>query len=130
MKKSLLPLMLVCTFSTAALAEKPEWAGKDKASESPQAEHMQAMEHKEAHGKNEKPNKSEKSEKPEKSEKAKKTEKSKKPEDNDAAKHMKGSDKQAQAKAEQSRNELGKGSEQGQQAREEHSKKWWKFWGE
>jgi len=31
-------------------------------------------------------------------------------------------------KTEQEQRELGKGSEQGQQGREEHSRKWWKFW--
>ena len=28
------------------------------------------------------------------------------------------------------RKEAGKGSETGQKSREQHSKKWWKFWGE
>lgn len=32
-------------------------------------------------------------------------------------------------KADQERKELGKGSEQGQAQRAEHSRKWWKFWG-
>lgn len=36
--------------------------------------------------------------------------------------------KQREKKAEQERKELGKGSEQGQASREEHSRKWWKFW--
>ncbi len=36
--------------------------------------------------------------------------------------------KQREKKAEQERKELGKGSEQGQSSREEHSRKWWKFW--
>lgn len=34
-----------------------------------------------------------------------------------------------QHKMDQQRKELGKGSEQGQKSREEHSRKWWKFWG-
>jgi len=38
--------------------------------------------------------------------------------------------KQAENKANQQRNELGKGSEMGQAKREENSKKWWKFWEE
>lgn len=33
-------------------------------------------------------------------------------------------------KAEEMKNEAGKGSEKGQAMREEHSKKWWKFWGD
>ncbi|WP_237062017.1 hypothetical protein [Microbulbifer zhoushanensis] len=44
------------------------------------------------------------------------------------AKDNKGMAKQAAKKAEQERKELGKGSEQGQAAREENSKKWWQFW--
>ena len=36
--------------------------------------------------------------------------------------------KQREEKMEQERKELGKGSETGQQKREEHSRKWWKFW--
>jgi hypothetical protein len=37
--------------------------------------------------------------------------------------------KQQQKKTEEMRKEAGKGSEKGQAMREEHSKKWWKFWG-
>ncbi len=36
--------------------------------------------------------------------------------------------KQREQKTEQVRKELDKGSEQGQKARAENSKKWWKFW--
>ena len=36
--------------------------------------------------------------------------------------------RQREKKAEQERKELGKGSEQGQASREEHSRKWWNFW--
>ncbi|KKL03475.1 hypothetical protein LCGC14_2625800 [marine sediment metagenome] len=36
-------------------------------------------------------------------------------------------DKHLGKKADQERKELGKGSEQGQAAREEHSRKWWQF---
>lgn len=39
-----------------------------------------------------------------------------------------GFEKQQEKKSEQVQKELGKGSEQGQAAREEHRKKWWKFW--
>ena len=42
----------------------------------------------------------------------------------------KGLDKQHEKKADQERKEEGKGSEQGQASREEHSRKWWKFWEE
>ena len=39
-----------------------------------------------------------------------------------------GMQKQREMKTEQEQKELGKGSEQGQAARETHRKKWWKFW--
>ena len=39
-------------------------------------------------------------------------------------------EKQQLKKTEQVRKEAGKGSERGQAMREEHSRKWWKFWGE
>jgi hypothetical protein len=38
-------------------------------------------------------------------------------------------DNQREKQIQQERNELGKGSEQGQKSREEHSRKWWKFGG-
>ena len=38
--------------------------------------------------------------------------------------------KQREKKTAQEQKELGRGSEQGQKAREEHSRKWWKLWGE
>jgi Skp family chaperone for outer membrane proteins len=39
-----------------------------------------------------------------------------------------GLEKQQEKKMEQERTEKDKGSEQGQKMREEHSRKWWKFW--
>ncbi len=42
---------------------------------------------------------------------------------------LKGLEKQRQKKSEQVQKELGKGSEKGQESREQR-KKWWKFWGE
>jgi hypothetical protein len=39
-----------------------------------------------------------------------------------------GMEKQREMKMDQEQKELGKGSEQGQETREEHRKKWWKFW--
>ena len=41
-----------------------------------------------------------------------------------------GLEKQREKKMAQERKELGEGSEKGQEMREEHSRKWWKFWGE
>lgn len=37
-------------------------------------------------------------------------------------------ERQREMKEEQERKELGKGAEQGQDSREEHSRKWWRFW--
>jgi len=42
----------------------------------------------------------------------------------------KGLEKQRAKKAEQVQKELDKGSEQGQAMREQHRRKWWKFWGD
>ncbi|WP_051360812.1 hypothetical protein [Desulfuromonas sp. TF] len=39
-----------------------------------------------------------------------------------------GLEKQQEKKMKQERTEKDKGSEQGQKMREEHSRKWWKFW--
>jgi hypothetical protein len=41
----------------------------------------------------------------------------------------KGFEKQKQKKSEQVQKELDKGSEQGKAMRQEHRRKWWKFWG-
>jgi hypothetical protein len=43
---------------------------------------------------------------------------------------MKTMEKQQLKKADEMKKEAGKGSEKGQAMREEHSKKWWKFWGD
>lgn len=42
---------------------------------------------------------------------------------------MRAMEKQRAKKAEQVQKEAGKGSEKGQAMREEHRRKWWKFWG-
>ncbi len=49
-------------------------------------------------------------------------------EDSDSDDDGKGLEKQGAKKAEQERNELDKGSEQGLEKRAEKSKKWWRFW--
>lgn len=41
----------------------------------------------------------------------------------------KGLEKQKAKKSEQVQKELDKGSEKGKEMRQEHSRKWWKFWG-
>jgi len=40
----------------------------------------------------------------------------------------KGLEKQRKEKLDKDRKEIDKGSEQGQKMRQEHSRKWWKFW--
>ena len=45
-----------------------------------------------------------------------------------AGSEPKGREMQQEKKMNQERKELGQGSEQGQQKREEHSRKWWRFW--
>ncbi len=59
-----------------------------------------------------------------------KPEKPEKPKDLETADEQpKGLEKQREKKAAQEQKELGKGSEQGQQSRE-NRRKWWKFWGD
>ena len=41
-----------------------------------------------------------------------------------------GLEKQREKKSDQVQKELGRGSEQGQESREQHRRKWWKFWGD
>lgn len=128
MKNKLLPLILISLFATPALAEKPDFAGKGKPTEEQLKTHKAAMEAKDdldddGEMKREKI-------KQEKKEKIKEQDREQMQEMKENSGQTKAMEKQAEKKSEQSRNELGKGSEQGQAAREENSKKWWKFWGE
>lgn len=128
MKNKLLPLILISLFATPALAEKPEFAGKGKPTEEQLKTHKAAMEAKDdldddGEMKQEKI-------KQEKKEKIKEQDREQMQEMKEGSEQKKAMEKQAAKKSEQNRNELGKGSEQGQAAREENSKKWWKFWGE
>ena len=106
----------VFIFSTAAMAEKPEWAGNGK----PTAEQKEV-------------GKSAKQAKQEMDEDRREGEKSKEHMDKNAYKHKedsdrpKGLDKQYEKKSSQEQKELGKGSEKGQEA-SSNKKKWWKFW--
>jgi len=84
-------------FTTPALAEKPEWAGKGKPTKK----------------------KSDKSSKSEKSEKSKS--------EKDSEEKVKGLEKQKLKKTDQQMKELDKGSDQGQESRD-NRKKWWRFW--
>lgn len=158
MKTTFTPLLIALFIATPAMAEKPSWAGQGKpTAEKKDAFKSAAMDKKaemeDAEGdakeqmKQAKESKEEKSKKDyeekreeakEKMEKAKKSKEGKE-HDHDDDDHedkikdkgetkLKGLEKQKAMKSEQLQNELGKGSEQGQAAREENSKKWWKLW--
>lgn len=129
MKNKLLPLILISLFATPALADKPEFAGKGKPSEQQLNTHKAAMEAKDDLDDDEGQMKQEKI-KQEKKEKIKEKDKKHMQEMKEDGGQMDAMEKQAAMKSEQNRNELGKGSEKGQESRETHSKKWWKFWGE
>ena len=118
----------ICTFmalglllSSQVYAEKPEWAGQGKQAQ----EQTKAFGDSMIHGVNE--------EKEGVKKKATKEygiidDKMKKAKKGSAEKVNQGLEKQREKKQEKIRKEIDKGSEQGQAAREEHSKKWWKFW--
>lgn len=126
--------------ATPVLAEKPSWAGGGK----PTAEQKEA--HKSLQNVKDKMEderedyagkmKSVEDEHEANKDKMKKAKKSKgdKVKQEVAEKEMamekeaKGLEKQTTMKAEQERKELDKGSDAGREARETHSKKWWKFW--
>ena len=121
MKTKLIGLVVMSLLVMPALAEKPEWAGKGKPTAEQKEMHRAAME---AKGDDMDMDESRLKEKKEKKEKKVKKEKKEKSSDS------KGLEKQREMKSEQVQKELGKGSEKGQQSREENSKKWWKFWEE
>lgn len=105
--KYILSILLISMLSFPAFAEKPADKGKGKP----------AMEYKQEHHEKAKDFENSKDKmKHEMSEKSNKDDK------------LNGLEKQKEMKMEQEQKELGKGSEQGQTAREEHRKKWWKFW--
>ncbi len=116
---------------SVAWAEKPEWAGKGKPSAEQKEAHKAAMKAKRSEQELEGGDDSEEDDKPEKAKK----EKMKKRKDKiDAERRAKpglterGED--VSDEAERERKETGKGSDQGQQSRQEHSRKWWQFWKE
>jgi hypothetical protein len=104
--------LLTCLlFSASSLADKPDWAGSGK----PSDEQKSLMKsHHDNDGDEEEEDKIA-------NHNDKKT---------SLDGHEKGLEKQKNMKAEQVRKELDKGSETGKTKRAEHSKKWWKFWGE
>ena len=111
MKKNLLALLLAGVFIAPAIADKPEWTGKGKPSDEQKAAHQAAMQAEKDIDDGDDRIK-EKKEKEEKS------------------RELKGIEKQNLKKSEQPQKELDKGSDKGQESRDENSKKWWKFWGE
>lgn len=121
MNKKLIVLMLMSIFVAPVMAEKPEWAGKGKPSEEQKAAHKAAMEAKEDIDDHASVDGNDDID--EQKDKIKKQKKGK-------SKELKGLEKQRATKPEQVQKELDKGSEKGKVAREENSKKWWKFWGE
>jgi len=127
MKPIILPAFILALIAAPAFAENPHNSGKEKhAAEQAEQGHdamqettyeMDKQAGKEAHDMDDEAEDMA-HESDESMEKMEKAEKEK----------MKGHDKQAEKKAGREMKELDKGSEQGQEARQEHSKKWWKFW--
>ena len=111
MKKNLLALLLAGVFIAPAIADKPEWTGKGKPSDEQKAAHQAAMQAKEDIDDSDDRIKEKK-------------------EKEDKSRELKGIEKQNLKKSEQPQKELDKGSDKGQESRDENSKKWWKFWGE
>ena len=111
MKKNLLALLLAGVFIAPAIADKPEWTGKGKPSDEQKAAHEAAMQAKKDIDDRDDRIKEKK-------------------EKEDKSRELKGIEKQNLKKSEQPQKELDKGSDKGQESRDENSKKWWKFWGE
>ena len=107
MNKKLIALLVMGFFVMPVMAEKPEWAGKGKPTMEQKEAHRAAMKAKDGMDGEEYRLKEKK-------------EKSTMPA---------GLEKQRDKKSEQMQNEIGKGSDKGQESRES-SKKWWKFWDE
>ncbi len=150
MNKALFTYLVSCSLllgSGYSFAAKPEWAGKDKpktddieviteaqTTKQKMNEHMDQqsilIEEEKQKMKKTKKEKSEKYNKElEKEHQKVKDGKEDLDENKNKLKNnATGLEKQKIKKANQERKEMGKGSEQGQQMREENSKKWWKFW--
>ena len=123
--------------SMVSFADKPEWAGKGKPTEEQKEAHRVAMDAKSDDMDDDLDEEREKAEKKMKKATKDKKEKMAREDDDDDEyyeddddRDASGMAKQAGKKADQERKELGKGSEKGQDMREENSRKWWKFWGE
>ncbi|GAB3096299.1 hypothetical protein G8770_17235 [Aestuariicella hydrocarbonica] len=137
MNKILLATLTSLIITAPALAAKPETAGNGKSEREPMKTHQQmGKEHAndKAQAKAE-PYRLTEEEKRQKAEKAHAAHGDKThtgAHQSQAAdtpqSAQKATEKQQEKKTEQVRKELDKGSEQGQQARAENSKKWWKLW--
>ena len=111
MKNLLLLVITTVIFASPVWAEKPDKAIKPSMEEKVHHNSERIKEHREDadHDMMEM-----------REEKEKRAEKEK----NDAA----GMEKQSETKTAEAMKELDKGSEQGRESRQEHRKKWWKFW--
>lgn len=134
MYQRLIALILTGLFlSVPAMADKPEWAGKGKPTAEQKEAHKATMQAKGDEGDDRDDDDRDDDDKAAKDKKGKKGKKG----DEDSGEGMKAEEekqagameKQREMKTEQERNELGKGSDQGQEKRET-SRKWWKFWGD
>ena len=105
MKKSIIVLLAAGLIAIPAIADKPEWAGKGKPTDAEKAHHKAEMTAKGDDKEHEKKLKERKN------------------------KEKRGLETQHEKKSQQAQKELGKGSDKGQESREQR-KKWWKFWGE
>ena len=123
-----LPLLMAAALlaSSAAYSEKPAWAGKNKGdmeSREMREERRDSMrEEMEEHEEEMEERNEEMMEHEEEMREREKT-----MEDREARKQEK-MEKLREKRGEEDRKEMGKGSEQGQSMREEHSRKWWRFW--
>lgn len=106
MKMPLIILVLTGLLASPVFAEKPEWAGNEKPTAEQKEAYKAAM--KSPIGDDEDIKEKTRKQKPEKT---------------------KDLEKQKKMKSEQVQKELSKGSDQGQESREQR-KKWWRFWGE
>ncbi|MEH6824360.1 MAG: hypothetical protein V7629_10670 [Motiliproteus sp.] len=112
MKTKFIVLIMIGILSAPVLAEKPTWTPRGKPTLEQRDVHKSTVQGKTGSEK-----------------KYYESEKKLKWAKEGRSDELKGADKQREKKADQVQNELGKGSDKGQESRETR-KKWWKFWGE
>ncbi|PCI07333.1 MAG: hypothetical protein COB77_04900 [Gammaproteobacteria bacterium] len=132
MKITFLSILVTLLISTPVMAEKPSWAGAGKPT-AEQKEAHQSITHKKEKIEADYKDAEEKIKSAKKSNKEKDLDNDEDEgknivKDKAEKKEAKDLDKQKNMKSEQVQKELDKGSEKGQDARETHSKKWWKLW--